>query len=305
MHDLIIIGAGPAGLTAALYAGRFRLNTLVLEKMSPGGQIILSATIENFPGFPKGIATGDLIEKMRAQVDELGLHIEMQEALEIIPQGDTKTFRLKTESETYETRSIIVASGAMPKKMDIPGEDRFIGRGVSYCGTCDGPLFRDKDILIIGAGDRAFEEALFLSGYASKVTIIHRRQGFRASKILEEKIRSNPKISFLLDSVVEEITGTQKVEAVKVKNLKSGITNELKCQGVFVFVGIKPNTNFLKNQLQLDEKGFIITAPDGATSREGIFASGDCCKKSLYQVVNACGEGAVAADSVYKFLANA
>ena len=304
MYDLIIIGAGPAGLTAGLYAGRYRLNTLILEKMSLGGQIIFSPTIENFPGFPGGISTQELVERFKKQIDELGINIEIEEVQEIAPASKSKTFiyNIKTKNKTYETKSIIIASGAQPKKLDIEGEARLIGRGVSYCATCDGPLFRDKEIVVVGGGDRAIEEAIFLSSYAKRVFLTHRRSQLRASRILIEKAKINPKIDFVLDSTVEEIVGSDKVEAVKIKNLKTDSTSVLLCQGVFIFVGIKANTDFLKNQLDLDESGFIITDEDLKTSKDGIFACGDCRKKSLYQVITACSEGALAAASTQRYL---
>jgi len=300
MHDLIIIGAGPAGLTAGLYAGRFRLETLILEKMSVGGQIITSPSIENFPGFPGGIPTAELIEKLKQQVDDLGVKIELDEAIEIIP--DKNNYFVKTGDNSYQTRTIILACGAQPKRLGVLGEEKLIGRGVSYCGTCDAPLFKDKEVVVIGAGDRAIEEAIFLARYAGKVTIIHRRNALRAPKILEEKARQNPKINFILESTVEEIVGDKKVEKIKIKNVNNTASNILACDGVFVFVGIKPNTSFVKNVLNMDESGFIITDQELATSHKGIFACGDCLKKSLYQVVNACAEGALAAHSANIYL---
>lgn len=300
MYDLIIIGAGPAGLTAGLYAGRFRLNTLILEKMAAGGQILLSSTIENYPGFPGGISTVELVGKFKKQIEEVGVAIENKEALEVRP--NLTGYEVKAEGANFQAKSIIIAAGARPRQLGVEGENEFIGRGVSYCGTCDGPLFRDKEIAVIGGGDRAIEEAIFLSGYAKEVYLIHRRQELRASKILEEKARQNPKINFVLGNVIEEIIGENKVEAVKLKNVKSQAPKILSCQGVFIFVGIEPNTAFLKEQLRLDEKGFIITDEDLKTSLEGVFACGDCRKKSLYQVVTACSEGATAADSAHKYL---
>lgn len=300
MHDLIIIGAGPAGLSAGLYAGRFRLNTLIFEKMSAGGQIILSSEIENYPGFPGGISTYELIDRFKKQVQELGLTIENQEVLEI--KARTGAYTVKTQDNTYETKSIIIATGARPKALGVKGEDKFIGRGVSYCATCDGPLFRDKDIAVIGGGDRAIEEVIFLSSYANKIYLLHRRSELRASKILVEKAKGIPGINFVLDSLVEEIVGQERVEQVKIKNAKTGSESKIACQGVFIFVGVEPNTGFLKNVLDMDEKGFIITDDQMHTSQEGIFACGDCRKKSLYQVVTACAEGAVACDSAHKYL---
>jgi len=302
MYDLIIVGAGPAGLTAALYAARFRMKTLVFEKLAVGGQIILSPTIENFPGFPGGITTQELIERMKKQIDDLGVEVSYEEVIKLESEG--VLFTVQTEGQSYKARSVIIASGAQSKRLGVPGEDKFIGRGVSYCGTCDGPLFRNKEVVVVGGGDRAIEEAIFLSSYASKVTLVHRRQGFRASKILEEQARSSHKISFLLDSVVLEVFGSNKVEGIKIKNLRDNSLSSLVCQGVFIFVGINPNTGFVKNCLELDELGFIITPRLVDTSRTGVFACGDCCKKSLYQVINACGEGAQAADSAHKYLLN-
>jgi thioredoxin reductase (NADPH) len=304
MHDVIIIGAGPAGLTASLYAGRYRLDTLVLEKLSVGGQIILSSTIENFPGFPGGISTQELIERFKKQTDELQIKILMEEVREInfSSQAEGSIYNITTKEGSYQARSVIIASGAQPKKLGVDGEGKFTGRGVSYCATCDAPLFKNKDVVVIGAGDKAIEEALFLAGYASTVSVIHRRDTLRASKILEEKARANKKIRFLFDSVVEKIEGSNKVEAVKVKNVKTESISLFACQGVFIFVGIMPYTDFLKQKLEMDESGFIITDQDLHTSQKGIFACGDCRKKSLYQVINACAEGAVAAASAHRYL---
>ncbi|MDD4979653.1 MAG: thioredoxin-disulfide reductase [Candidatus Omnitrophica bacterium] len=301
MYDLIIIGGGPAGLTCALYAGRFRMKTLLLEKMSLGGQVILTPTIENFPGFSGGVITDKLISSMQKQVEELDVEIKIDEAQKIIFGPESK---ISGREEEYRAKTVVIASGAKPKRLGVAGEERLTGRGVSYCGTCDGPLFRDKDIIVVGGGDRAIEDALFLSSYAKKVNVIHRRQALRASKILEEKARQNPKINFILDTVIEEIKGKDKAESVKLKDVKTGSTSELSTQGVFIFVGIEPNTIFLKNQLNMDEAGFIMTDQDMKASCEGVFACGDCRKKGLYQVITACAEGAQAADSAHKYLLN-
>lgn len=304
MYDTVIIGAGPAGLTAALYAGRFRLDSLVLEKMAAGGQIILSSTIENYPGFPGGIPTQELIDKFKKQVEDVNVGILSEEVREVtLASGSASpVYNIKTAENTYAARSVIVASGAHYKKLRVKGEEGLVGRGVSYCGTCDGPLFRNKDIVVVGGGDRAIEEAIFLSTYASKVTLIHRRDALRASRILQEKAQNNPKINFLLGTVAEEIIGQNKVERIRVRNLKADSLSEVVCQGVFIFVGIIPDTDFVKNLLKRDESGFIITDQNMAASREGVFACGDCREKGLYQVVNATGEGAVAADSAHKYL---
>lgn len=303
-YDLIIIGAGPAGLTAALYAGRFRLNTLIIEKAGVGGQIVLSPTIENFPGFPEGIATAELIDRFKKQVDALGVPLVMEEVLDVSALSvlGSNSYKVVTSENTYETKALIIAAGAYPKKLGVIGEEKLTGRGVSYCGTCDAPFFKNKEILVLGGGDRAVEEAIFLTSYASKVTLVHRRKELRASAILQEHARNNPKINFLLDSVIEEILGENKVEAVKIKNLTSSQVSRYPCQGVFIFVGIQPNTAVFRNILHLDDSAFIITDEIMKTSVDGIYACGDCRKKSLYQVVNACGEAAVAADSVHKYI---
>jgi thioredoxin reductase (NADPH) len=302
MLDLAIIGAGPAGLSAALYAGRFRMKTAVFERMSAGGQILLSPSIDNYPGFPEGLSTEELVLRFVKQAQDVGVSVENKDVLEIKHLEDI--LQVITSEGAVEAKSVIIATGAQPKRLDVKGEERLTGKGVSYCGTCDGPLFRDKEIAVVGGGDRAIEDALFLTGYARKVNIIHRRNEFRASKILVEKAKNNPKINFILESVLEEITGENKVEAAKIRSIKTGEISTLSCQGIFVFVGIVPNTGFTKNLLDRDEFGFIITDQEMNSSLAGVFACGDCRKKSLYQVVTACSEGAVAADSAYKYIIN-
>lgn len=304
MHDLVIIGAGPAGLTAGLYAGRYRLNTVILEKMSVGGQILLSPKIENFPGFPGGVSPTELIEKIKEQIKELGVDIEMEEVTKVCLdlQAKEPAFEIITRNKTYQARSVILAIGARPKRLGVTGEDRLTGKGISYCATCDGPLFKDKDVVVIGGGDKALEEAIFLADYAKKVTVIHRRNQLRACAILQEKAHSNPRIVFLLESIAEEVKGREMVEAVSVKNISTNIMSNLTCQGVFIFVGIKPETDFLKDLLKLDELGFIITDQELKTSQRGAFACGDCSRKSLYQVVTACSDGAIAAASAHNYL---
>ena len=302
LHDVIIIGSGSAGLTAALYAGRYRMDTLVFERMSPGGQILLSPSIDNYPGFPAGLGTEELISRFRKQVEEVGIEILNKDVQDVKVSSDG--FLVKTTDGDFKSRTVIVATGAQPKRLDVEGELRLTGKGVSYCGTCDGPLFKEKDIVVIGGGDRAIEDALFLAGYAKKVTIIHRRNELRASMILVEKAKANPKIHFSLESVVEEIAGENKVEAVRIKNLKTLAESLIACQGVFIFVGILPSADFVNNLLDRDEFGFIITDQEMRTSKAGVFACGDCRKKGLYQVVTACGDGATAADAAYKYIIN-
>jgi len=304
MHDLIIIGAGPAGLTAGLYAGRFRMNTLILEKMSKGGQIILSPAIENYPGFPSGIATQELVDRFLRQVQEVGVGITDAEvtAISVHSHKNPPFFEVLTEAEAFQARCIIVASGASPKHLGVKGENEYRGRGVSYCATCDAPFFREKDVCVVGGGDRAIEEAIYLASYARMVYVIHRRKELRASSILVEKAGSMNKIKFYLECVVEEITGSDKVGGVSIRHLATNELNHLSCGGVFMFVGIKPETSFLKNMLELDNDGFVITDQEMASSCQGIFACGDCRKKTLYQVISACSEGASAANSAHKYL---
>lgn len=296
MYDLIIIGAGPAGLTAALYAGRARLKTLILEKIGVGGRILLTETIENFPGFPEGISTQELIRRMEEQVRNLDIKIELEEALEL----DCRAKSVKTGSKRYAAKSVIIATGARPRKLNVAGEDRLIGKGVSYCATCDGPLYKEKKVAVVGGGNAVAEEALYLSRFAKEVNIIHRRNDLRASAILQERLKENKKINFILSSVVMEITGSSKVESVKIKNVGSYGEQIIACEGIFIYIGYEPETGLIKNKLKLDEAGFIITDENLATSEEGVFACGDCRKKALYQVITACADGAVAAESAYK-----
>jgi len=298
IYDVIIIGAGPAGLTAALYAGRSRLKTLVLEKMAIGGRILFTETIENFPGFVNGISTQDLMKHMEEQVKNLGVNIELEEVLEL----DCQVKSIKTGAGTHSACAVIIATGSHPKKLGCPGEERLTGRGVSYCATCDGPLFKDKNVVVVGGGNAVAEEALYLTRFAKSVTIIHRRDELRASEIMQERLRENKKINFRLSSVIEEILGAQKVQSLKIKDLRAQREQTIDCDGIFIYIGNEPSTSFFRDKLKLDEAGFIITDEAMATSCEGIFACGDCRKKSLYQVITACAEGAVAADSAYKYI---
>lgn len=298
MYDLIIIGAGPAGLTAAIYAARACLRTMILEKLVVGGRVLLTETIENFPGFPGGIPTQKLMRNMEEQVRTLGVELVSQEVIDL----DCKARRAITANNEYAARAVIIATGTHERRLGVPGENEFIGRGVSYCATCDGPLYRDKKVIVVGAGNTAAEEALYLTRFAASVTLIHRRDALRATKILQDSLRANKKIRFVLDTLVSEIIGQEKVCAVRTKNVKTQKEEILDCDGVFIYVGIEPNTAFLTGKIKLDEQGFIVAREDAATSVEGIFACGDCCKKSLYQVITACSDGAIAAESVAKYL---
>ena len=301
MYDLIIIGGGPAGLTAALFAGRSRLRTLILEKMGVGGRILLTDTIENFPGFVGEASTEELIKRMEEQVKNLSIEIKLEEVINI----DCKQKSIKTNAGTYAADSIIIATGARQRKLGVSGEDRLIGRGVSYCATCDAPFYKEKNVVVVGGGNAVAEEALYLTRFAKQVTIVHRRDELRASAILQERLKVNKKINFVLSNVVTEIIGSNKVESIKVKDVNTSQEKNIPCDGVFIFIGYEPETGFLKNKLKLDDAGFIISDENMATSQEGIFAAGDCRKKSLYQVVTACGDAAIAADSAYKYISEA
>jgi len=298
LYDLIIIGAGPAGLTAAIYAGRSLMNTLLIEKMAVGGRILLSEKIENYPGFPEGILTSELISRMLKQVNGLGVKIDSDEVVDIDCQKKT----LKTSSNNYSAKTIIIATGARPRKLQVIGEDKYIGRGVSYCATCDAPFYKGKNVVIVGGGNAVAQEALYLTRFATSVRIIHRRQDLRAAEILQQRILKDEKIKFTLDSVVTEILGENKVSAVKVKNVLNGAEEKIACDGVFIYIGYQPETTFLKGKLELDQAGFILAGEDLSTTVEGVFVCGDCRKKTLYQVINACGDGAIAADSAYKYI---
>lgn len=300
MYDLIIIGAGPAGLTAGLYAGRARLKTIILEKMIVGGRILMTENIENFPGFPAGVSTQELIQNMEKQVNDLGVEIASAKISEI----SCKEKIVKTNEESYTAKAVIIASGAFPRKLGVPNEERLTAKGVSYCATCDGPLYREKNVVIVGGGDAVAEEALYLARFVKQVNIVHRRGDLRASPILQERLRENKKINFILNSVVTEICGANKVEAVKIKDLNSSAEGTVPCDGVFVYIGYLPDTDFAKGQIEMDEAGFIITGEGMGASCEGIFAAGDCRKKSLYQVITACSDGATAVHSACKYLTN-
>jgi len=304
IYEAIIVGGGPAGLTACIYLSRARMNTLLIEKALPGGQAILTEIIENYPGFPFGIAGPELMQKMEEQAVRFGLKIEYAEVVEVKIKEDKedKVKIVKTNNQEYKTLTIVLASGAEAQKLGVPGEEELRGRGVSYCATCDAPFFKDQKIVVVGGGDTAIEEALYLTKFVREATIIHRRDRLRATKILQERVFSNKKINFAWDSVVTKILGKEKVEGVLVQNKKTGKEKVISCQGVFVFVGNIPNSKFLKELVKLDKRGYILTDDNMMTSQEGIYACGDVRKKILRQVVTACGEGATAAFAAQKYI---
>lgn len=291
--DAIIIGAGPAGLTAALYCARAGLTTVVLEKFSPGGQITVTAHVENYPGIEK-ITGPEMTAVMEKQARNFGAFIVMDEAVELKEAGKMKEV-ITASGQKYTCASLILAPGASYRGLNVPGEEKFRGRGVSNCATCDGAFYKNHEVAVIGGGDTAVEEGSFLTRFAKKVWIVHRRDRLRAAKIIQDRAFANPKIEFIFDTIVEEISGTKNVEKIRLKNLKTGALRELAVTGVFVFVGFIPATGFAKSFVEMDENGYIKADSEMRTSREGVFACGDCIKKELRQVVTAAGDGANAA----------
>ncbi|WP_299977960.1 thioredoxin-disulfide reductase [Desulfobacula sp.] len=300
-HDLVIIGAGPAGLTAGIYAARARMNVLLLEKVVPGGQILVTDWIENYPGFPEGISGFDLAEKMKIQAEELGLKIETAEVHSLNLSGELKEIVLKDRSIT--AKSLIIASGASPRTLGI-GEDKFMGKGISFCATCDAPFFKDKTIVAIGGGDTAVQEAIYLTKFAKKVYLVHRRDELRATKILQERAFENDKIEFVWDSIPTGVEGFFGVEGVKVKNVKTNEEKTIKADGCFIWVGILPNTSFLNDAVETDEFGFIRSDAKMQTSVPGVYAVGDVRDTPLRQIATAVGDAAIAAVSAEHFIGN-
>lgn len=298
-YDIVILGGGPAGMTAALYAARSRLNIIVLEKMAPGGQMALTDQIENYPGFSPGVTGFELTQKMEEHARFQGAEIGYAE-VSAIRGGDGRHI-VETSEGDYIAKTVIIASGAMPKKLDVPGEAEFIGRGVSYCAVCDGAFYKEKKVVVVGGGDSAVDEAHYLTRFASKVTIVHRRDQLRAIKSLQERAFADPKIEFRWDSVVERIEGGPVVQRVVLRNVKTGELSELPTDGVFVYVGLVANTDFLPPEIQT-KWGHIVTDDDMATSVPGIFAAGDVRVKSLRQIITAAADGAIAAHSAEKYL---
>jgi thioredoxin reductase (NADPH) len=300
-YDVIIVGGGPSGLTAGLYASRSRLKTLLLEKMGCGGQSVITDFIENYPGFPDGINGYELAAKFEEQAKKFGLETKMEEVTSIARAG-SEGFIVTTAEAQYHTGAVIAAVGARFKQLGVPGEELLRGKGVSYCATCDGPFFRDKEVVVAGGGDSAVQEALYLTRFAKKVTIIHRRGTLRATKILQDRAYANPKIAIVWNSKVAAIEGKEKVEQIRLLNTKDGSESTLKTDGVFIFIGWEPNTGFLGEQVRHDDRGYVITDDAMRTSMKGVFACGDARKKILRQVVTAVGEGAVAAVAAQEYL---
>ncbi len=300
--DVIIIGGGPAGLAAAIYAGRAKLGGIILEKMSPGGQVLITDFVENYPGFVEGISGFELVEKFTEHAKRFGITVENGEVSSIEPVGAEFNLNL-TDGRTITSKTVIITTGATHRKLGVKGEQELTGRGVSYCATCDGPFFKDQVVAVVGGGDSAVQEAIFLTKFAKKVYLIHRRDQLRAIKILQERAFSNDKIEFIWNSTVEEIKGKDQVEAIKIVNKLTGETSCLNVDGVFIFIGIEPTTHFVKGLVDMDQRGFIKTDEWMRTSVKGIYAAGDCRKKPLLQIVTAVAEGATAAFAVEHDLA--
>ncbi len=300
--DLIIVGGGPAGLTAYIYAARARLRTALVERLSPGGQVLVTDWVENYPGFPEGISGAELMEKFSAQARALGLKPVLDEAVGLRVEEDLRFVHLAS-GQILVAPAVIVATGASPKKLGVPGETELTGKGVSYCATCDGPFFRDEVIAVVGGGNTAVQESLFLTRFARKIYLIHRRDQLRATKILQERALAHPKIEFLWNTVVTEIVGREKVEGVRIKNVKTGEEKLLPVGGIFIFIGIKPQTEWLNGTVAVDEGGFIVTDSEMRTSLPGVFAAGDVRAKACRQIVTAAGDGATAAYMAEHYLA--
>ena len=299
-YEVIIIGGGPAGLTSALYASRARLSTLMIENALFGGQMTTTELIENYPGFPQGVTGEELSRLMEEQAKRFGAETVNQEIVEVKLDGDLKSVR--THESNYLCKALIICTGTEYRKLGVPGENEFAGRGISYCATCDGAFFKDSQIFIVGGGDSALTEALFLTKFVKELTVIHRRGELRATKIYQERAFANPKIKFLWNSVVQEIKGDQVVRYVLIKNVKTGEIEEFSTDGIFLFVGLIPRTHFLKGLIHMNEEGYIMTDENCETSIKGIYAAGDCRKKLLRQIATAVGEGATAAFAAEKYL---
>ena len=318
IYDVVIIGSGPAGYTAALYTSRAFLKTLVLTGLEPGGQLTTTTAVDNYPGFPEGIQGPQLVAYMKKQVERFGTEVKQLSVVRCQLSG--KKFMVKTESEQFEARTMIIATGASAMYLGLPSEEKLKGKGVSACATCDGFFFRGKVVVVIGCGDTAMEEATFLTKFSPKVTIIHRRDEFRASAIMLERAKKDPRITFLTNKVVEEILGEHEVTGVRLKDTKTGDITDYPTQGVFLAIGHKPNTEFLKGFVQLDQKGYVkisnikdqrsksqeqykdMLSAQTATSVPGAFAAGDCVDPRYRQAIVAAGQGCMAAMDAEKYL---
>lgn len=302
-HKVVIIGSGPAGYTAAIYAARANLNPVVIQGLQPGGQLTITTDVENYPGFPEGVLGPELMEKFQAQAERFGTVVINDYVTQV--DFSKRPFKVSTEDTTYEADTVIVSTGASARLLGLEAESRLMGHGVSACATCDGFFFRGKEVVVVGGGDTAMEEANFLTRFCDKVTVIHRRDQLRASKIMQERALSNPKIAFIWDTAVEDIIGSveEGVKAVKLKNLKTGEVSEFPTQGFFTAIGHKPNTELFAGQLKLNEAGYVVVEPGTVnTNVEGVFACGDVMDHKYRQAITASGTGCMAAMDAEKYL---
>ncbi len=297
---VLIIGSGPAGLSAALYAARANLEPVVLTGMTMGGQASLTHLIENYPGFPEGLGGAELGELFKVQAERFGAKVVFDTVTEV--DFSTKPYKIKTYGAQYTADVVIITTGANPRHLDIPGEEEYTGRGVSYCGTCDGFFFKEKDIVVVGGGDSALEEGLFLTRFANKVTVIHRRDELRASSILQTRAKENPKVDFVWDTVVSSIEGEDMVKHVQLENRKTNKKSSFETDGVFIFIGHIPNTEIFIDQIEMDENGYIIVNAGMETDKPGIFAAGEVADPHFRQVITSAGMGAAAAIQATRYL---
>ena len=298
--DIVIIGAGPSGYTAGIYCSRAGYDTLILSGILPGGQLVNTTEVENYPGFEKGIMGPDLMIEMRKQTQRMGTTIIDDEVVDV--DFRHKPFKVLTASEEYEGRAVIITTGANPRKLGLPGEQTFAGKGVSYCATCDGPFFRNQELIVVGGGDSAVEEATFLTKFATTVHLVHRRESLRASKIMQDRAEKNNKIKFHWNSAVIDIKGDQKMRQAVLKNIKTGEEKTLDVAGLFVAIGHEPNTKLFKKQIELDDEGYIVLKNKTHTNIEGVFAAGDVHDRNYRQAITAAGFGCMAAIDVDKYL---
>ncbi|MDI6840971.1 MAG: thioredoxin-disulfide reductase [bacterium] len=303
IKDLIIIGGGPAGLSAGIYASRARLNTLLIEKLAPGGLPMTTHLIENYPGFPHGISGSELMKGMQVQATRFGLKFVIEEVISLEIENGVKL--VKTATHKYKAYAVIIATGTLPKKLGILGEDKFSGKGVSYCATCDGPLFKDKAVAVVGCGNSGIQEGLFLLKFVSNVTFIEFLPYITADKILQEQIQKEQKVSFYLNHTLVSINGDEYISSVTIKDRTTGKEKVIDVEGVFIYAGLNPNTKFLQGVVNLDPHGYVITDENLETSVSGIFAAGDVRVKLLRQVATSVGDGALAAFTAEKYLVGA
>jgi thioredoxin reductase (NADPH) len=299
-YEVIIIGSGPAGYTAGVYTSRAKLNTLLISGSLPGGQLMTTSEVENYPGFPNGIFGPELMMNMRQQAERFGAKLLDDEVVEV--DFKKRPFGIRTHGQEFRSESVVICTGASPRKLGLRAEQEFAGKGISYCATCDGPFFKGEDIAVVGGGDTAIEEATFLTKFGKSVKIIHRKDFLRASKILQEKAFENPKIDFVWDNVVSDISGNKKINSISVRNLKTGEERKIPVGGLFVAIGHEPNTSIFKGQLELDDRGYIVLTKNTRTSVEGVFAAGDVHDYRYRQAITAGGFGCMAALDVEKWL---